>query len=63
MPVREDRMLYELERDERIVYCSSFAVASALLATGWTLKDSGHWVTLIEDVSAGSPPSARNDGV
>jgi hypothetical protein len=57
----EDRILYVLEQDRRIVYCSSFAVASALLATGWSLRDSGHWPILLEDLAADSPPSTEDD--
>lgn len=43
MAREERRMVYGLERDGRTVYCSSFAVVSALRALGWTLSDSGHW--------------------
>jgi hypothetical protein len=59
----EDRMLYVLERDGSIVYCSSFAVASALLETGWILRDSSHWPMLVEDLAADLPPSTRDDPV
>jgi len=43
-----DRMAYELERDGRAIYCSSFAAASVLLAMGWRLNRSGQWSRLAQ---------------
>ncbi len=63
MPEGEARTLYVLERDGRIVYCSSPAVVSALLATGWTLSDSGHWPILVEGLATDLPPSTQDDPV
>jgi hypothetical protein len=36
-------LVYDLKRDGRRVYCSSFAVVAALLDLGWTLSDWGEW--------------------
>lgn len=58
-----DWTLYVLERDEHIVYCSSLAVVSALPATGWTLRDSGHWSTLVEGLATDPLPSTQGDPV
>ncbi len=54
-------MLYELERDGRTVYCSSYAVVAALVGMGWTLNESGHWAILVDGLVAGSPD--HGDGV
>jgi hypothetical protein len=56
-------MLHALERDDRIVYYSSPAIASALLVTGWTLKDSGHRPTLVEDLAADLPLSTKDNRI
>jgi hypothetical protein len=54
-------LVYELKRDDRRVYCSSFAVAAALLDMGWTLSNWGEWkqvraTRFVHELPAGPPP-------
>jgi hypothetical protein len=52
-----EQVVFELERDGRRVYCSSFAVVVALLEMGWTFGNWGEWAKFVNDVTTG--PSTR----
>jgi hypothetical protein len=51
-------MLYELQRDEIIVYCNCGEVVSALLEAGWTQKDSPDRSTGVHSRSSSPPQGA-----
>lgn len=53
----DEGVVYELKRDGRRVYCSSFAVVVALLDMGWAFSDLGEWAKFVDDVATG--PSTR----
>ena len=56
-----DRMVHELERDGRTVYCSSFVAVAALLAMGWRLVGANHGAELERGLAAaGSSPSTHD---
>jgi hypothetical protein len=46
------QVVYKLVRDGRHVYCTSFAVVSALLGVGWSLRDWGRWARFAREVAA-----------
>jgi hypothetical protein len=49
-----DQVVYKLVRDGRSVYCTTFAVVSALLSVGWALRDWGRWARFAREGAAGS---------
>jgi hypothetical protein len=49
------QVVYRLVRDGRSVYCTSFAVVSALLGVGWALRDWGRWSRFAREIA----PSRR----
>jgi hypothetical protein len=51
-------MLYELQRDDRIVYCNSREIVSALLEAGWTQRDSPYRSPGIHSWPSSPPPGA-----
>jgi hypothetical protein len=48
--------VYELERDGRTVYVSSFGVVSELLSMGWSLRAQGHLSELMRERAIDAPP-------
>ena len=54
-----DQVVYKLVRDGRSVYCTSFAVVSALLGVGWALRDWGRWASFAAEVATGSRRRSR----
>jgi hypothetical protein len=50
MSQERDRTVYELDQAGRTFYCDSAAYVSWLLATGWTLRDSGQMFKLVQEL-------------